>query len=262
MIEKIAAKCALFKPISLKDMDAANFMDRIESKYSIHRDLLPSVLKKISKDYFILQIDNLRIFPYSTLYYDTENNLLYKSHHMGKLLRYKIRYRKYLACDLSFLEIKQKTTGDRTVKNRIRIDDIETSLSERARLYIDENTPFQNTSLEPKIYTNFSRITLVSTAINERATIDINIHFEFNGIDHSFDNLVIIEVKKNTHSSSSSSLIKTLRHFRVVPDGISKYCIGRAMIEKDLKSNNFRQGIKTINKINDGKYYYINFGQH
>jgi len=262
MIKKIEAVCNNFKPISLKDMDAANFMDRIETKYSIHKDLLPTILKKVSKDYNILQIDNLRIFPYSTLYYDTENNSLYKSHHMGKLLRYKIRYRKYLACDLSFLEIKRKTTGDRTIKNRIRIDDIEMSLSEKARGYIEENTPFQNASLEPKIYTNFSRITLVSNSLNERATIDLNIHFEFNGLDQSFDNLVIIEVKKNTYSSSSSALIKTLRHYRVVPDGISKYCIGRALIEKNLKSNNFRLGIKTINKINDGKYYYINFGQH
>ena len=262
MIKEIEAICAKFKPISLKEMDSVNFMDRIENKYSIHKDLLPSILKKISKDYHILQIDNLRIFPYSTLYYDTENNLLYQAHHKGKLIRYKIRYRKYISCNLSFLEIKRKTNGDRTIKNRIRIDDIETSLSEKAKNYIEENTPFQNTSLEAKIYTNFSRITLVSNTFKERATIDLDIHFKFNGNDHSFDNLVIIEVKKNTFSSSSSILIKTLKHFRVVTDGISKYCIGRALIEKDLKSNNFKQGIKTINKINDGKYYYINYGQH
>jgi hypothetical protein len=262
MIKKIEAACAGFKPISLCDMDAANFMDRIEEKYSIHKSLLPAVLKKISGDYRILQIDNLRIFPYSTLYYDTQNNSLYQEHHRGKLLRYKIRYRKYLSCNLSFFEIKEKTKGDRTIKNRIRIDDIETSLSEKTQNYIKENTRLLDTKLEPKIYTNFSRITLVGNTFKERATIDINIHFEFEGKDHSFENLVIIEVKKNTFSSSSSSLIKTLRHFRVVPDGISKYCIGRAMIEKDLKSNNFRQGIKTINKINDGKYYYVNFNQH
>jgi hypothetical protein len=261
MIKEIETICAKFKPISLKEMDSVKYMDRIESKYSIHKDLLPRILKKLTDDYHILQIDNLRIFPYSTLYYDTENNLLYQAHHKGKLIRYKIRYRKYLSCNLSFLEIKQKTKGDRTIKNRILIDDIETSLSDKARDYIEENTPFQNIVLEPKIYTNFSRITLVSNTFKERATIDLNLHFEFNGADHIFDNLVIIEVKRNVASASSSLLINRLKHFRVVQDGISKYCIGRALIEKDLKSNNFKQGIKTINKINDGKYYYINYGQ-
>jgi hypothetical protein len=262
MNKKLETICAGFKPITLKEMDSVNLMDRVESKFILHQDLLPNVLKKIMNDYKILQIDNIRISPYSTLYYDTDDNSMYADHHKGKNLRFKIRYRKYLSCDLSFLEIKQKIKGDRTVKNRIRIDDIETSLSEKARDYIEEHTPFHNTHFEPKIYTNFSRITLVSNSLNERATIDLDLHFKFNGFDHSFDNLVIIEAKRNASTSFSSLLIKALKHYRVVPGGMSKYCIGRALIEKDLKSNNFREGIKTINKINDGKYYYINLDQH
>jgi hypothetical protein len=262
MVKEIEAICADFKPISLKEMDSVKFMDRIETKYSLHKCILPNVLNKILNDYHILQIDKLRIFPYSTLYYDTENNFFYQAHHKGKLIRYKIRYRKYLSSNLSFLEIKHKTKGNRTIKSRIPIDDIETSLSDKARNFIEENTPFHNTYLEPKIYTNFSRITLISNTHKERATIDLNIHFQSKDNAHTFDNLVIIEVKRNAASSSSSQLINTLKQFRVVPDGISKYCIGRALIEKNLKSNNFKQGIKTINKINDGKYSYINFGQH
>jgi hypothetical protein len=262
MLKKIETICAGFKPITLKEMDSVMFMDRIESKYSFHKNILPLVLQKIQNDYRILEIDHLRIFPYSTLYFDTENNSLFQGHHGGKFFRYKIRCRKYVSCNLSFFEIKEKTTGDRTIKNRIQIDDIETNLSDKTRNYLKEYTPYNSDHFEPKIYTDFSRITLVSNTYRERATIDLNLHFKFNGHDHSFNNLVIVEVKKNTTSNASSKLIHTLRNYRIASDGISKYCIGRALIEKGLKSNNFREDIRNINKIDDGKYYYLNFDKH
>ena len=131
MIKEIGTICAGFEPISLCEMDAVMFMDRIESKFSMHKDLLPDVLRELQDNFRMLEIDQLRIFPYSTLYYDTSDNILYNGHHDGKFFRYKIRCRKYLSSDLSFLEIKEKTTGDRTIKNRIKIDDIETTLSDQ-----------------------------------------------------------------------------------------------------------------------------------
>jgi hypothetical protein len=51
-------------------------------------------------------------------------------------------------------------------------------------------------------------------------------------------------------------LIDTLNSIRASNQGFSKYCIGRALLEKELKTNNFKERILTINKINDGKYYY------
>ncbi len=69
--------------------------------------------------------------------------------------------------------------------------------------------------------------------------------------------MVIIELKRDG-TSNSSNLVKELDHLGVFPEGFSKYCIGRALIEKDLKSNNFKERILAINKINDGKYYYRN----
>lgn len=251
--------CLEFEPISLSEMDDVMFMDRIETKFLMHIDLLPLVLKTIQPKYKILEIDQLRIFPYSTLYYDTKENSMFQGHHNGKFYRYKVRCRKYVSCDLSFLEIKEKTTGDRTIKNRVKTDGIETTLSERSMNYLGQYTPFQNIPLEPKIYTDFSRITLVSKDMQERATIDQNVHFLYNGKDHSlYDKLVIVELKRKTFSCASSTLIKTLRQYGITGGGISKYCIGRSLLEDDLKSNNFKQDIRTINKINDGKYYYFN----
>lgn len=259
MQKEIETICSAYEPVTLGEMEAVMFMDRIESKYLMHKDLLPLVLKAIQHSYKILEIDQQRIFPYSTLYYDTKDNALFHDHHDGKFFRYKIRYRKYESCDLSFFEIKEKTTGDRTIKNRIQIDDIETNLSEKSKDYIGLNTPFQNVGFEPKIYTNFSRITLVSKDNQERATIDLHVHFRFKEKKSCLDNLVIVELKRKTFSCTSSVLINALRHYGIVKGGVSKYCIGRSLLEKDLKSNNFKKDIRTINKINDGKYYYLNY---
>jgi hypothetical protein len=249
-----------YQPITLEEMDSVKLMNRIDTKYVLNRSLLPSILDKISDNYRVLEIDNKRIFPYKSLYYDTNKDFMYMAHHNGKMNRYKIRFRKYVLSDLCFLEIKYKVKGNRTLKYRTKIDDIETTLSSNARKYIEKNTPFQDSVLEPKIYTDFSRITLVNKELTERVTIDLDLSFKKNGTELPLSNVSIIELKRGT-TAGNTILINTLNSIRASNQGFSKYCIGRAMLEKDLKTNNFKEGILTINKINDGKYYYRNISQ-
>jgi hypothetical protein len=244
-------------PISLKEMATVNFMNRIDTKYMLSVDLLPKVLEEVSEHYRILEIDNDRIFEYSSLYYDTDGDFMYMAHHNGKLNRYKIRSRKYVSSNLCFLEIKYKIKGGRTIKYRVVIDDIETRLSDNSKSYIATYTPFKNGLLQPKIYTDFSRITLVSNELSERVTIDLGLNFHQNGHSHEVGNVAVIEFKREG-TNKSSKLVDALEYRGVFPESFSKYCIGRALIEKNLKSNNFKERILTINKINDGKYYYRN----
>lgn len=248
----------IFEAISLSEMDTVKLMNRIDTKYVLSKDLLPAILEKITKNYFILEIDNERIFQYNSLYYDTDNNYMYLAHHNGKLNRYKIRFRKYVASDLCFLEIKYKFKGSRTIKHRTKIEEIETDLSERSMAFIDKYTPFNNSKLEPKIYTSFSRMTLVSKELTERVTIDLDLKFKYNGYAKQLDNTVIIELKRDGNASSSH-LIDVLTCFRVFPQGFSKYCIGRALVEDNLKHNNFKERLLKINKINNGDITYHNF---
>jgi hypothetical protein len=245
-------------PISLKEMDTVKLMNRLDTKYMLSIDLLPRILEDISENYRILEIKDERIFAYNSLYYDTIDNFMYLAHHNGKLNRYKIRFRKYVSSNLCFLEIKNKIKGERTVKYRTCIQDIETSLSDQSKEYIAKYTPFKDGILQPKIYTNFSRLTLVSKELSERVTIDLDLNFSYNGCSREIGNVVIIELKRDGNSKTSN-LVKELDNIGVYPNGFSKYCIGRALIEKDIKANNFKQRIQTINKINDGKFYYRNF---
>jgi hypothetical protein len=249
-----------FQPITLSEMDSVRLLNRIDTKYILSLELLPYVLAEVQMHYKALDIRDERVFSYNSLYYDTPTNYMYLAHHNGRLYRYKIRFREYVSSKLCFLEIKYKSKGNRTVKHRTTIDAIETELSHDSKKYIARYTPFKDGNLLPMISTEFSRITLVNNQLNERATIDLNLLFRKNGTIKETGNIVIIELKRDG-AAKPSNLMKALGHYGIYPKGFSKYCIGRALIESDLKSNNFKERILTINKINNGNYFYRNFSR-
>jgi hypothetical protein len=247
-----------FTPISLEEMDAVKLMNRIDTKYVLANSILIEVLKIISKQYFVLEIDKHRQFPYKSLYYDTVDNFMYLAHHNGRINRYKIRFRKYIGSNDTYLEIKFKSKGIRTIKKRIKVEDIESVLGEVSGNYIEKHTPFLSSQLEPKIYTDFNRITLVNKDFSERVTIDNNLNFHFNG-SHPFklDNTVILELKSGG-ASNKSILVETLKEYGVYPKGMSKYCLARAISEEGIKNNNFKENILTFKKIENGSFFFRN----
>ncbi|MBN1118555.1 MAG: polyphosphate polymerase domain-containing protein [Bacteroidales bacterium] len=245
-----------FNRISLFEMDDVKLMNRIDTKYVIRRDVLQDILKDLSEHYFVLEIQDKRSFPYISLYYDTHDNFMYKSHHNGKLNRYKIRFRKYVTSDSTFLEIKRKVKGTLTLKKRIEVPSIEDVLSIDSSEFIKKYTGFDNKDLEAKIFTNFDRITLVNKDFTERVTIDRNLQFLTQSDKCSvLKNTVIIEVKRDFRVKRTQ-LIDILKKYRVQPSGMSKYCIGRAILHPELKSNNFKQKILTLNKFENASFHY------
>jgi len=247
-----------FTPISLEGMDKVKLMNRIDTKYVLSREVLVKILDRISNDFFILEMESKRHFPYQSLYYDTCDDFMYKAHHNGKLNRYKIRFRKYVTSNDTFLEIKKKVKGTRTLKNRILVDCIQNNLEETAKEFIEKLTPFNSINLESKLYTNFNRITLVSKELSERVTIDTDLDFYFQKEqNHQLKESAIIELKRDGNSGRSR-LTGALNHFGINPHGMSKYCLGRALTEVTLKKNNFKPKILTLNKIENGKFYYRN----
>ena len=84
-----------FSPISLKEMDNVSLLRRVDTKFLTTEKKLLEILSLISSDYNILDIDDKRLMKYSTLYFDTNDKILYKHHHNKKGDRHKIRMRKY-----------------------------------------------------------------------------------------------------------------------------------------------------------------------
>jgi len=184
-----------FDKISLDEMNGVSLMKRVDTKFILAETQLLKVLAKLQKDYRVLEIDNERLMQYSTLYFDTQNKKCFKEHHNGKLNRYKIRMRKYLVSDICFLEVKKKNNLGVTNKTRKQIKDFETILSSDSKEFI-YNSQINDSLLEPALYNNFNRITLVNKNHPERVTIDTNLSFKSADKEKIFDNLVVIEIKQ------------------------------------------------------------------
>jgi hypothetical protein len=236
-----------FNLISLDEMNSVALMKRTDTKYIINISLLTKVLEKLSESYRILEIKEKRIMNYSSLYLDTQGFKFYHDHHNGRVNRTKIRQRKYVDSDLTYLEIKQKNGKGETNKSRIVIDDFEIDLSESSKDFIFKTTK-NNFDLKPSLWNSFKRITLVNLKENERVTIDLKLTYSGNELEKNYDSLVVIELKQSRFDRKST-VAKTLKSFGHNPYSISKYCIGVTSIHPNLKSNLFKRKLIKINKI-------------
>ncbi|MCX9011886.1 MAG: polyphosphate polymerase domain-containing protein [Candidatus Methanoperedens sp.] len=236
-----------FEPISLEQMDNVRLMDRTDTKFIFRIEQLPIFLGQISGHYRILEVANSRISRYETLYFDTEDFQLYLKHQNGKLNRYKVRYRRYVESDLNFFEIKFKNNRGRTIKDRIRRNGTGYKIEDEVQHLIHEKTPLDPGSLIPKLWVNYSRITLVNKFSRERLTIDVNLNFRNEAANKYFNNLVIAEVKQE--KSSPSPFIRVMRQNHIREGSISKYCLGVISLYEQVKKNNFKPRLLIMNKV-------------
>ena len=234
-------------PISLEEMDDVKLMKRTDTKFVIHEKDLASILKQVQDQYRVVEIKGNRVTTYSSLYFDTPEQKFYKDHHNGKNNRTKIRIRKYVESDICFLEIKQKDGKGNTNKTRTSIPDFESDLLKKSIEFIQKTTQ-ETYHLEPVIWNQFNRITLVNKAAKERLTIDLNLKFKKNGSFKTYENLVIIELKQERFNRSSP-IVQELKSKQINPYSISKYCIGMISIYDDLKYNRFKEKLIKIKKI-------------
>ena len=236
------------QPLSLSELDAVSLLDRQDTKYTFNIKNLPDFLNLAKENYRVLEINNRRIFKYDSLYFDTDDYLLYKYHHNEKVNRVKVRYRKYVESNLTFFEVKYKLFGARTSKKRIKQEDIKTILTDTEFEKI-QNVLFNKHELKSKLWVYYNRITLVNNQLTERVTLDINLRFKNeNGNEVLMENLAIAEIKQNKRSVLMP-FIQMMKQKRIPPLSISKYCMGVALTEPLIKSNNFKPKFITLKKI-------------
>jgi hypothetical protein len=238
-----------FDPISLNEMDRVKLMNRVEKKYVFCANRLPELLKMLTEDYRVLEMEQIRFFPYCTTYLDTPELLFYNQQVRGKLNRYKVRYRRYESTGMSFLEIKKKTNKSRTIKWRIENHLKPGSPDQEAKGFIRKYLPDGLPVLQPVLINSFSRITLVGKKINERITLDFDLTFASPyGKTTILPYLAIAELKREKHNSMSpfSSAMKLTG---IQPGRFSKYCIGSALIMDMPRKNILKPNLLLINKI-------------
>ena len=246
----IESELSKLNPVSLDEMSGIRLMNRVEIKYLFTTRKLTDLVLLLGKEYQVLEINKMRILPYTTTYLDTEDSLFYNQHVRGQLDRYKIRYRKYEATRESFLEIKKKTNKGRTIKWRIENQLPSGFFDSQAYCFIKEYLTVSPDLVRPSLLNQFTRITLAGFKLKERITLDFNISFTRpdNMKSVTLPNLVIAELKKEPYSDSSDfkSLIKQLN---IYPTSFSKYCVGSVLLNDSLKMNMVKPKLLLLNKL-------------
>jgi len=247
-VEEILGHIKAFNPTSLSKMNAIKLLNRQDTKYVFHQRKLPVILDDLNAYYDVLEIEGERLLSYENQYFDTKDFLFYNNHQRGMLNRTKIRIRKYVESNLSFIEIKRKTNKSRTVKNRIPLISNEDIQSERVANFIESNSSVKVADLSEKLLINFQRITLAHKNLEDRCTLDLNLQATWNGKKYNFENLVIAELKQEKFRHASNFNL-SLKKNKVYSGGFSKYCFSFFNLNSDLKNNSFKPKSHQLEKI-------------
>lgn len=247
-----------FDPISLDEMDRVKLMNRTDTKFLFTEQQFIRVLEDVLEHYRVLEVNGTRASRYKTLYYDTPQLDLYTDHHKGKLNRYKVRHRTYVETDVGFLEVKFKNNKGRTIKDRICESEVPQSWHGDTEAFLRKVQPFDPHTLQPVLWVNYTRQTLVHKTDAERLTLDTDLEFVKDGVTKKLEGLVIAEVKQDKRKSSY--FIKMMKKYHIREGSISKYCMGIALTCSQVKKNNFKNKLITLNNILH-EYTYAN-NQH
>jgi len=236
-----------FESISLSDMDAVKLMDRSERKFALPADKLPALLEQLRGHYRLLRAGERAVNSYRTLYFDTHSRDMYARHHSGHASRYKVRHRQYVESGSGFLEVKFRNNKGRTLKSRISMAEPPLYWNAAALNFLNSHTPYDAILLEPVLWVNYKRITLVSNSLDERLTIDVEIEFASGPEKQRLENLVILELKQGTRSQSPAPAI--LRGLQIREGALGKYCLGMVQLYPKAKKNNFKEKLTALNKL-------------
>lgn len=242
---------SLFAPIKLDQMESVRLMRRIDTKFVFPVKHLDELLTGIIDNYYIVEIENKREQIYKTTYFDTDDYVMYHMHHNGKQNRHKVRIRKYLYSDQEFLEVKRKNNKGETIKNRIeRKGSHNISACSSSKNFIGTHSPYNSEFLTPTLGNNFIRVTLVNKNFKERITLDYKIKFtDLKHNSHRFNNeTCIAEIKTDRDTKAQSPFLKKLNDMRIKSMGFSKYCMGMALLNPEVKKNIFKQKLRSLVK--------------
>lgn len=234
------SQLAGYKTIQLADLKGLELMNRQDQKFLFHREKLPELLIDLSNDFYLLDVNGYRAQSYETIYYDTPQRQLYHDHLRGLRPRQKVRVRTYHSTGKQFLEVKTKNNRNKTQKRRVAYQESDWTKDE-VRDFLLSFTPFEQKDLESTLKNTFNRITLVDLGQGERITIDFNLHFSdlADQVQWSNSDLCVSEVKA-AKITAHSKIYTALKAHSIYESRFSKYAIGSALLNPDLRQNRFK----------------------
>jgi hypothetical protein len=242
------SKLNQIKSISLEEMDHVKLMNRIDTKFVFGKNTLNQILTLLTEDYFVLEVNGKREMKYESLYFDDSEFNLFRDHHRGKSNRAKVRIRNYVDSNLFFFEVKQKIKG-RTHKHRISTPSFHAEINKGEHALLQSVFPTTK-ELHANLTNRYKRITLVHKTAIERLTLDFDLTFTWKEQQHSFDFLVIAELKQE-RINRNSPFYTMMKSRQIRPYRLSKYCLGmmKFVHHPEIKVNRFKKRQLYLEKI-------------
>lgn len=244
-IERLLSR---FEPIALAQMADVTLLDRVDTKYLLPTGDLYAILTQVRDHYRILDIYQVRLNRYHTVYFDDPAFTLYHQHHNRHASRYKIRTRQYVDSNLTFFEVKHKTNKRRTEKTRLPLHHSLTEQAAEISTFVGQYVDVGLKRLEPKLWNDYLRVTLVGRTHPERVTIDLDLSFGHDAACADLPGLTIAEVKQ-AHFSQRSPFMQQMRQRGIRSTSFSKYCIGVCLLYDGVKINNFKPVMHRVHQI-------------
>jgi VTC domain len=241
-----------FSPISLAELNAkAEMLRRRDNKYVIERAVMQEALEEFVDYFDVLEIGGCRSFTYDTCYFDSPDFECYRDHHRGRRQRIKVRIRNYIESELCFVEVKLKDKRGETIKKRLAHDPANSQeLDDRAMEFVQtcHNTLYKRSfphHLERAVDMRYKRVTLVAKDGGERMTIDSKLCFMSGETTHHVaDDKFIVETKSANGNGIADKVLRSLH--RHPSKHCSKYCTATAILNADVKSNNFKMVMRKL----------------
>jgi len=247
-------------PIGLEAMEGAELMNRLDQKFLVLADWIPSLVEQCSEHYSILEVNGERITQYENQFIETPGRDSFENHVRGRKNRFKARIRRYGSNGISILEVKHKTVHGRTLKDRVlrpKEQPWNAALNANERSFLNEHYPYDRGELTAMQCT-FNRCTLVSIERQERVTIDSNIQFHSKETREELRGLAILEVKQ-MRIDRLSPIHSALKSFIGHPPplgrstSLSKYVIGMLLLNPELPTRTYRSVLRSIRGLIDYK---------
>jgi hypothetical protein len=250
VLRGLAEAVAGFEPVSLLDLGAAALMNRVDTKFVFPVARVPELLDALRETYRALEVGGRRLGHYRTVYLDTPDLHSYLAQHNGRAPRFKVRVRTYLDSGEQYLEIKRKGNDARTAKSRVRLDPERRWAEQPAAdlcLPVRLGSATHVRDLQQSAAVEFTRLTLVDLAAQERVTLDLALIGRRGDLSCSFPGLAIAEAKQDRRQRSR--FLEAMRQLHVRPGALSKYCMTIATLEPRVRSNLFKHPLRRIGQI-------------
>ncbi|WP_084077456.1 polyphosphate polymerase domain-containing protein [Demequina sp. NBRC 110057] len=237
-------------PVGLAELDeAASLQHRVDRKYLVSRDTWAAVLADLDAAPRILEMDGLRRFRYSSVYYDTPELDSYRAAAHRRPRRFKVRTRRYVDTGGAAVEVKLRSRAGDTVKHRLWLPETEVIDPAPRALLPAAGRRFVATfpdvadalpRLGATLTTAYERSTLLTA--DARVTVDDRVTGTGpHGASVGFAQTLIVETKS---PSRAGDVDRALWRHGARPQKVSKYCTSLAALEPTLPSNRWSRTLR------------------